>query len=506
MGSKVKTKLLRIGGMTCTNCQNIIERRLSRISGVRKADVSYSSATVVITYDEDAISLKDIIVAIEELDYQVLADKSRRGSMAGHAVASLVIIAVLYMLLDHSGILNMLVPNQLANANMGYLMILTVGLFTSLHCIAMCGGINLSQCVSRIDCAEKPGRLTAYKPTVLYNLGRVIAYTAVGFILGLTGWLIGGGSGISMPIILQAILKLAAGAFMVITGINLLGIFPWLHRLQPRFPKLFTRQANDIKMTNRGPLIVGLLNGLMPCGPLQSMQIVALVSGNPLSGAVSMFLFSLGTVPLMLGLGSAVSALGRKFTTAIMNIGAILVVVLGLSMLSQGGGLSGFLSSDLLSFIIIALCMVGIVLSLPFSKLSHGMISIASVACLIMVVFTANYWRGALPSDENNGASAGNNIQIVDGRQIINSTLLPNAYPNITVETGTAVKWTINAPDGSINGCNGRVNIMEYGIANYAFQPGANVIEFSPTRTGRFQYTCWMGMIRAYITVVEPIS
>lgn len=54
-----------------------------------------------------------------------------------------------------------------------------------------------------------------------------------------------------------------------------------------------------------------------------------------------MLMFSLGTVPLMLGLGSLVSALGKKYTKLVMQTGAILVVVLGLAMLSQGAGLAG---------------------------------------------------------------------------------------------------------------------------------------------------------------------
>ena len=55
-----------------------------------------------------------------------------------------------------------------------------------------------------------------------------------------------------------------------------------------------------------------------------------------------MFYFSLGTVPLMLGFGSLFSALGKKFTRQILKTGAILVVVMGLSMMSQGSALSGF--------------------------------------------------------------------------------------------------------------------------------------------------------------------
>ena len=79
----------------------------------------------------------------------------------------------------------------------------------------------------------------------------------------------------------------------------------------------------------------------MPCGPLQSMQIVALASANPFTGALSMFFFALGTIPLMLGFGSIVAGLGKRFTKQVLKCGAILVVVMGLSMMSQGTALSG---------------------------------------------------------------------------------------------------------------------------------------------------------------------
>ena len=91
-------------------------------------------------------------------------------------------------------------------------------------------------------------------------------------------------------------------------------------------------------------LIIGLFNGLMPCGPLQSMQIVALASANSFTGALSMFFFALGTIPLMLGFGSIVAGLGKHFTKQVLKCGAILVVVMGLSMMSQGTALSGMSS------------------------------------------------------------------------------------------------------------------------------------------------------------------
>lgn len=93
-------------------------------------------------------------------------------------------------------------------------------------------------------------------------------------------------------------------------------------------------------------------------------------------------------------------------------------------------------------------------------------------------------------------------VQIVDGFQIVDSVLSPGEYPKITVQKGIPVKWTIHAPEGSINGCNYKMIIQEYGI-EYTFENGENTIEFMPANTGTVSYTCWMGMIQGSITVTE---
>ena len=102
--------------------------------------------------------------------------------------------------------------------------------------------------------------------------------------------LLTGGSQTGIPLFLQGVLKIIAGLFMVIMGINMLGIFPPLRRLQIRFPKKVAANINQRKLRKKRPFIVGLLNGLMPCGPLQSMQIIALGSGNPFSGGLAMLI------------------------------------------------------------------------------------------------------------------------------------------------------------------------------------------------------------------------
>ena len=380
-------------------------------------------------------------------------------------------------------------------------MLFVIGLITSVHCIAMCGGINLSQCIPQVTQgeADNTSKMATFCPALAYNMGRVLSYTAVGFVLGLVGFLMGGGTDVGFSILLQGILKIIAGLFMVIMGINMLGLFPWLRKFTIRMPKSLVRKVGNQKAKAPRPFLVGILNGFMPCGPLQSMWIVALAAGNPFAGALSMFLFSLGTVPFMLGLGSIVSVLGRRFTDQVMRIGAVLVVVLGLAMLSQGGSLSGWISPDLLLVLIIAFCIVGVLFSIPVEN--RAVKSLVKAAFPVIVVGAYALWifQGTLVQ---NSSAAENNAEVVDGVQVVSSTLQAGRYPNITVQAGVPVKWVIDAPDGSINGCNNRILISDYGI-EYTFHTGENVIEFTPVNVGTVRYSCWMGMIRGNIFVMD---
>ena len=192
----------------------------------------------------------------------------------------------------------------------------------------------------------------------------------------------------------------------------------------------------------------------MPCGPMQSMQIIALGSGNPISGATAMLMFSLGTVPLMLGFGSMVSALGKKYTKIVMRVGSVLVVVLGLAMLSQGVSLSGI-----------------------------------------------NMYRTGTESADTDGLNVAR-ISASGDMQYVNSELDFGTYPKITVYSGIPVKWSINVPEEVIDGCNYKMVISTYGIT-HEFTPGENVIELTPGESGTVQYTCWMGMINGKINITN---
>ncbi|MDR1143542.1 MAG: sulfite exporter TauE/SafE family protein [Spirochaetaceae bacterium] len=450
----METTTLRIGGMSCTSCQRRIEKKLKNTGGIVDAAVSYSRGTAAVTYDARVISLSGIVEVIESLDYRVPGGGEQSGSgTALRTAGTLAIILALFMLLRNFSTSGLASAFPLAEAGMGYGLIFIIGLVSSVHCAAMCGGINLSQCIRDTPETGDKKRAAAV-PSLLYNGGRILSYTAVGIVAGTAG------QAVSLSGRFQGMVQLGAGIFMVIMGINMLDLFPGLRRFMPRPPKFLTEKTGGLR--GKGPLVIGLLNGLMPCGPLQAMQLYALSTGSPLRGGLSMLLFSLGTSPLMFGLGALGSFLsgggrGRVFTGRVMKLGAVLVTALGLTMFSSGWNLSGF----------------------GFNVIDR-------------------IWN--TPGLQ---AAAAFEPVIDGGYQVVRSTLLPGRYPAITVQQGIPVRWTIDAPRENINGCNNRMIIREYGV-EHRFTPGENVIEFVPEKTGRFYYSCWMGMIRSSVTVTAP--
>ncbi|MDR1315384.1 MAG: sulfite exporter TauE/SafE family protein [Spirochaetales bacterium] len=460
MQTNMKTGSFRISGMTCVSCQDRIERKLKSTVGIETAAVNFTSGSAAFTYNASVITLSEIAAIIGNLGYRVVDGRAR--TRVSDIIGTLIIILSLYMLFQGLGIGLLSSAFPLAEAGMGYGMLFVIGLVTSVHCAAMCGGINISQCMSAGDASSGRKGRRVFFPAILYNSGRVVSYTCVGALAGALG------SVVSLSGRFQGVVQIAAGLFMVIMGINMLGIFPALRRFTPRMPKIFARKIGGQKAGNKNPLFIGLLNGLMPCGPLQAMQIYALSTGSPLAGAVSMFLFSMGTVPLMFGLGFLSSLLsgaskGRAFTRRVMRAGAMLVTVMGMTMLGYGLNLSG-VNFDFTSQVAAAIN--------PFAS------------------------PAVAP-----GAAAPSPV-IENGVQLVSSTLSSGRYPAISVQRGIPVKWTISAPEGSINGCNNRMIIREYGI-EHRFRPGDNVIEFTPSRSGKFSYSCWMGMIRSSITVID---
>ena len=430
----MKQARIYIDGMTCINCQIRIENELKKEPALTDISVSYETGEASFSYNPNRISLRQITDIINKMGYSATSEKLSCKKKILQSIAEILLIVVLFGILQYLGILNYLVPASLADSGMSYGMLFVIGLLTSVHCIAMCGGINLSQTLQK-DISEEISR-AMFRNSFLYNAGRVVSYTVVGGILGAVGGLAGFGTDLQTSSLIQGILKLAAGTVMIVMGINMLGIFPWLRKFRIRIPLLYKRVGNKRKI----PFIIGLCNGLMPCGPLQSVQIIALASGSLLAGAFSMFCFSIGTVPLMLGFGSAIAFLGKRFTGLVLKAGSILIVVMGLSMVTQGTALAGLNSRQI-------------------SRMAD----------------TGSQKTGDTAVEKN-------------GTQYVSSQL----------QSGK--EWEIEASEDNINGCNYKIFLQDFGL-EHTFTEGKNIIKFTPEQAGTYTYTCWMGMITGKIHV-----
>ena len=490
MGNRTLT--IFVDGMTCSSCEGRIERALLAIPGVQRAKASQRGGEVIFEYDDDRTSPEAAKAAIEKAGYTV---KDKRNASTLIALGIGLVLAAGYMIASSAGLFNAL-PK--IDASIGYGMLFVVGLLTSVHCVAMCGGISLSQSIkstqaSPMDAATQAtrarGSLDRLAPGLLYNGGRVISYTIIGGIVGVLG------SAFNFSPIVKGAIAGAAGLFMLYLGLKMLRLVPPLPKASRLLPSGIGKRLDGARRSVAGrgpfaartPFAIGLLNGLMPCGPLQTMQLYALGTGSFLAGALSMFIFSIGTVPLMLAFGLAATLLPRRFLPIMVKASAVLVMFLGVVTFSRAASLAG-----------VALPSFG----------SNGGVAIASGAGKARAaaagpVYVSDGIVGAttVASKKSSGLIA----KLENGVQTVTTEFKDGYYVPFTVQAGVPVQWTIRVTEDELNGCNNPVTIPSYGISK-KLVAGDNLVEFTPKKTGTIAYTCWMGMISSRINVVKEIS
>lgn len=94
---------------------------------------------------------------------------------------------------------------------------------------------------------------------------------------------------------------------------------------------------------------------------------------------------------------------------------------------------------------------------------------------------------------------------LVGDTQEIVTILEASSYPTLVVKNGVAVKWVIIATAETLNSCNNEIVIPSLNLS-IPLVIGENIIEFTPTESGTFDYSCWMGMIQSSITVVDDLD
>jgi sulfite exporter TauE/SafE len=220
-----------------------------------------------------------------------------------------------------------------------YLIFLTTGFTVGFgHCIGMCGPIVVS-----LSLNLKGKNL--FLPHLLYNTGRVITYTVLGGIMGATG---------SFTLVAAHIAGIQKGA-MIFAGIIIivmaLAMSGWLplgrlfgdHYNPDGIITRGFRKLSQVKSTATN-FPIGLLLGLLPCGPVYTALLAAAGAGMNATGALEgivkgmavMMLFGIGTIPALFIVAKLVDMGWLKKRQIIYRIGTVLMIMVGLYFIVQG--------------------------------------------------------------------------------------------------------------------------------------------------------------------------
>ena len=209
---------------------------------------------------------------------------------------------------------------------------LLAGILGSAHCLGMCAGIS-GLFAMRAGVAGLRSQLPF---ALAYNGGRLLSYTILGFLVASVG-----NRFVDLVPKLAGPLRLAAGVVMVLIGLQIafdIRLLSGLERIGGvAWERIAPVTRRFLPVTNlRRALGLGLVWGLLPCGLVYSVLLVAAAISDGAEGAMVMAAFGIGTTPAMLltGLGAARLSLAMQRKRTRLGAG-LLVVMLGILTLAM---------------------------------------------------------------------------------------------------------------------------------------------------------------------------
>lgn len=316
----LKKYIFHVKGMHCNSCIILIESELKDLSDIISINASLKDNSIEVTGDFGNKEMGDIAEKLSAVlkphGYTVLLEKQAhqvRWSDFKIAIPIAIALIALFIFLQKIGLVNLINTSKVS-----YGTAFMIGLIASVSsCMAVVGGLVLSMSANFAKEGDK------VKPQVLFHTGRIVSFFLLGGIIGVIGSNFElGGSGTFVLSFLVAII-------LLILGINLLDIFPWIKKLQPTIPNFIGKRVHGMKNLNHTltPLLVGVITFFLPCGFTQSMQIYALSTGSFWTASFIMLSFALGTLPVLGLLSFSSLAIHKKAQTGIFFKTAGLVVI-----------------------------------------------------------------------------------------------------------------------------------------------------------------------------------
>jgi uncharacterized protein len=216
-----------------------------------------------------------------------------------------------------------------------YFTALAVGLLGGVHCLTMCGGLVATLTLGLgPEIRRDPWRMLPYQG--IYNLARLAGYMVAGALFGALGTLL-----IALEILpaMRHLLQALAGVMMVLLGLYLAGwsrgLLQAIERQGARFwPRLepIARRVLPVRTLGQAA-VIGFIWAWLPCGLVYSVLIMAMASGQALTGALIMLAFGLGTLPNLLGIALLAGAVARLVERLwVRRLAGLLVIGFGLAV------------------------------------------------------------------------------------------------------------------------------------------------------------------------------
>jgi len=209
-----------------------------------------------------------------------------------------------------------------------FLAAFSMGLFGSPHCLGMCGGIVTAFGLSmqHVSESKKNGLI------LTYHLGRLISYSLLGLIASLVG------VAIFQSIMSNSAPRIVLGAVLVLIGLAMLGL-PLFNQLE-KFGMRFWQSLAPIRkkvfpIDSFGKaLVAGLLWGFLPCGLVYGALMMAIAGNNIATGAALMFVFGLGTMPMLIATQKTVGMLQSSIKNfRLRQINGVIMMLSGLAVI-----------------------------------------------------------------------------------------------------------------------------------------------------------------------------
>ena len=443
-------KVIHIKGMHCVSCEKLLEDEFENISGVKKAKVDRKKNEAELSWERNEPDFSEIKKIAQKFGYDAFEDKlpAKKENKTSwlnwlEAIFIVVIAWILFRIFQGSGLGDKF---NLGGEQITYGVSFLIGLTASVSsCLAVVGAVVIGFS-EKYQSTGHGFYENSLKPNLFFHAGRLGAFFILGGILGL----VGGEINISGNFV--SVFSIIIAMIMAWLGLNILGVLPSISDLGVRMPKRMFGNWKQLKESEHrlAPFFLGALSFFLPCGFTQTMQIFALASGSFWVGSLSLFLFALGTMPVLLALGTAVSWTKNIKLMAFQKAAGLIILFFAVFNFNS------------------ALAMKGVKTNVISSKNDK--------------------------KSDTGTQNANLNEQIVE-MSVTSRGFEPNV---LKIKRGVPVKWVIKGDQ--ISSCTNKIIVPSLNISKN-IGSGNNIVTFFPEKSGEIPFSCWMGMVRGKFVV-----